>query len=244
MAAQRVHRVDEIAFESVERLEADRDATARGMVADDALHLHRAFELVGRRALAREMAERGVQRTAERRGAQRARAVDRPAYVLDAGGAFGRVRRNQVLFGLADRRDRRPLEPDPVEHCAETLVIGRRALEDRNFDAVEPGRPDILQQSLVVLRDGRRPQEHAHADLHTSSPPARRGMLEHIRRYMNRRRCPISLFLRNSGRKTAAHFCWNCSRSEASSRRRSSSTTSRRPRRTPRPRHRRRPSGR
>jgi transposase-like protein len=35
--------------------------------------------------------------------------------------------------------------------------------------------------------------------------------LEHFRRKQARLQCSISLFLRNSGRKTASHFCWNCS---------------------------------
>jgi len=37
------------------------------------------------------------------------------------------------------------------------------------------------------------------------------GCLERFRLFSESRNRSIYLFLRNSGRKTAAHFCWNCS---------------------------------
>ena len=77
-----------------------------------------------------------------------------------------RLRRNQVHRRVAHRRDRGPLQADPVEQPPERLVVRRVALEDRDLDAVIAGRFDVLEQLRMRLRHMRRPQQHAKADLH------------------------------------------------------------------------------
>jgi hypothetical protein len=53
-------------------------------------------------------------------------------------------------------------------------MVGR-SLEDGDFDTIEAGRLDVLQERLVAVRNVRRPQEHAHADLHGTALPDASG---------------------------------------------------------------------
>ena len=130
-----------------------------------------ALLLGARRALAGKGAERRMQRARQPVGAERIGAVDRPFHVGDALAARRGVRRDQVHRRVAHGGDRRALQADAVEHLAEPPVVVRRALEDRDLDAVIAGRLDVLEQVLVLRRDVGRPQEHAEADFHDVSPP-------------------------------------------------------------------------
>ena len=168
---QIVHRVQQIAFEAVERLQPDGDVPLAGMVADGALRGDRALLLGRRRPAAGESAERRMQRAAQRVGAKRLGAIDRPFHIVDAGLARRGIRRNQVHRRIAHRRDRCALQPDAVEQFAELLVVVRRTGKDRYLDAVKAGRLDVPEQRLVLLRDAGRPQEHAHADFHRHPSP-------------------------------------------------------------------------
>ena len=89
-------------------------------------------------------------------------------------------------------------------HLAE-LMAEMTALHGEPIGA-DSGRP----QQMMVLAMGK----HGGGDMHDVAqvfPRAHAARLEHFRRKQNRPQCSIFLFSRNSGRKTAAHFCWNCS---------------------------------
>src|SRR5690606_7910960 len=58
MSAERVHRIEKVAFEPVKSLQADGDATLAGMIADGALAGQRALQFGGCRPRPGEQAER------------------------------------------------------------------------------------------------------------------------------------------------------------------------------------------
>ena len=71
---------------------------------------------------------------------------------------------------LGQDGDRRALEPLLVEFGADRLVVGGRAAEDGQLDAVEPGGLQLAQEREVFARDAAGPQQQVHPDFHGESP--------------------------------------------------------------------------
>ena len=157
--------VHQVHLEAVQVLDDDRHVASRRVLGGGAQALDRPVSLLARRPRAAEEAERCLERSAERVGAERGTGVDGRLGGREAAGPHLGVRTDRavVLRAGADSEGR---EPELLEAPAEPAVLLDLVVEDRDLDTLVADLAEQLE-GRVVFGPGHvgRPEQHVHAEL-------------------------------------------------------------------------------
>ena len=165
-------RVQQVAFEAIQALQAEHDADVPRVFRDLPHAVNRPFPLVLGRSFAAEDAQCRMEGPDEMGGAGRGGAVQRAFGVRHALGPHGRIRADGVVVASAHRH-RRSLQSQVIQSPT-PLSIVQVVVEEGQFNAVISHllqRFEHRQQALVHLT---RPKQQVHSEFHEITPNAAR----------------------------------------------------------------------
>ena len=136
--------VEKVALEAIEVFDRHHEVGSLRLLGGPPQDVGRPLLLIGGRAGARELAERGVIRPANRLGAQHLVDLDHRLEPVASLLADRRIGTDGVVL-LGQDCHSRALEPLLVELRADRLVVRGRAAEDGQLDTVEAGGPELAQ---------------------------------------------------------------------------------------------------